>query len=368
MANSSGGFGTRIYFIPNNGSDPKSAQVLKGSGYVTINLKGAHYRSEGNLWQQIFGGSDQVVLSTQVTRTSGSSSVASQSIEEMREIKTGTPYYFGSGRAIALNIPADCDSIDIAVTMSAVKNDRLGGALNILNSGELKETLQMTPAGVSSAIAVAGIVKKLLSNTDPQSTLQGDYAGRLSTAPSDDPVRDFCLVEGTIILLYRESADDTTLDDLDPAKLTTDGDGLKYAGAAIQNTYAMFQISYEELRGEDPAAQWHSIFSTADQILDGVVTAASDAEKQNLWTSAYATYQQAAKLLLSDPTYTMYEATGLAATHLKSLQTKYLASNGAANQPKLAAPMPDSDLEKTALEYLDRLKRSKVALPGPLRN
>lgn len=42
-----GGFGTRIYFIPSSGMDPKSAQILKGRGYVTLNLKRAHYRSEG---------------------------------------------------------------------------------------------------------------------------------------------------------------------------------------------------------------------------------------------------------------------------------------------------------------------------------
>jgi len=47
-----GGFGTRIYFIPSAGMDAKSAQVLMGHGYVTVNLKGAHYRSAGNLWQR----------------------------------------------------------------------------------------------------------------------------------------------------------------------------------------------------------------------------------------------------------------------------------------------------------------------------
>jgi hypothetical protein len=91
MPDNIGGFGTRIYFIPNSAMDPKNAQILKGSGYTTINLKGTHYRSDGNLWQQIFGGSDKVTLSTQITHASAQSSVSSASIEETRLIDVGNP-------------------------------------------------------------------------------------------------------------------------------------------------------------------------------------------------------------------------------------------------------------------------------------
>jgi len=355
MANFSGGFGTRIYFIPDT-ADAQSSQILKGSGYVTINLKGAHYRSEGNLWQKLFGGSDNVVLSTQVTRTSGTSSLSIVSIEDTRQIRTNQPYYFDSGRQIALNIPADADSIGIAVTISAVMNDNLSAALGILNSGELKGTLELAPPAVSSALAIATVVKKLLSNTNPQNSLQGEYAGRLSTAASGDPIRDFCLAQGTIVMLYRESADDTSLDNLDPAKLSTDGDGLKYAGAAVENTYTMFQVSFEELRGEDASAEWYGIFSTADQALNELTPASSDADQQRIWASAYATYQQAAKLLASDPSYTVDEAQGIAAARLKSLEGRFGSLLG---QTVKAESAPDG--------YLSRLVRAKVALAGPLR-
>jgi len=258
-----------------------------------------------------------------------------------------------------------------------VKSDNLSGALNILNSGELKGTLQLAPPAVSGALAIANVVKKLLTNTDPQSSLQGEYDGRLSMRSSDDPIRDFCLVQGTIILIYREAEDDTSLDDLDSTKLTTDGDGLKYDGKVLENTYTMFQVSFAEVRGEDPSAQWSGIFSTAEQSLDGLVTAANDADKQKIWAAAYATYQQAVKLLLVDPTYTQYEAKGLAATHFTTLQQKYASLSG---QPKPPAPktllfrepliqdIPISDdLEGVAQDYMSRLARANVSLPGPLR-
>jgi len=377
MPDNAGGFGTRIYFIPNSGMDLKSSQILKGGGYATINLKGAHYRSDGNLWQQIFGGSDKVTLSTQITHTSAHSSVSSASIEETRQIGVGHPYYFGSNRAVALDLPTDCDAIGMSVAMSAVKNDNLSGALNILNSDELKGTLQLAPPAVSSALAVANVVKKLLTNTDPQSSLQAEYDGRVSVGASDNPIRDYCLAQGTIILIYRESDNDTSLDDLDPAKLTTDGDGLKYDGTVLANTYVMFQVSYAALRGEDPSAPWYSSFSTAEQSLESLVTAANDSDKQKIWAAALATYQEGLKSLLSDPTYTQSEAKGIAATHLSTLRQKYADLSG---QPKPAVTktfllreatiqetLLSDDVDKIAQDYRSRLARSSVSLAGPLR-
>jgi hypothetical protein len=383
---SGGGFGTRNYFIPNAGMTPQSAQILNGTGYVTVNIKGAHYRSSGNLWQQIFGGSDKVTLTTQVSHILSSAAgpaatnPTGASIEDVRQISTGQPYYFGSGRAIALDLPADCDAIEISASMSAIRNDNLSGALNILNSGELKSTLQLAPPQVSGALAVAGIVKKLLTNTDPQNTLQAEYDGRVSVSHSDDPIRDFCLAQGTLILIYRESADDTSLDDLDPALLTTAGDGLKYNGAPLQNTYVMFQISFTDLRGEDSTSQWYGAFSTASQTLDGLITATSDTDKQKLWASAYATYQQGVKLLTADPTYTRSQAEGIAAKYLMQLQGKYTHVSG---QPQPPAPAPFPKLlvasqsnflsqlrenpEAIAKEYMAKLARSRVSLAGPLR-
>jgi len=373
--NAVGGFGTRVYFIPSAGMDPKSAQILMGHGYVTVNLKGAHYRSGGNLWQKIFGGSDKVSLSTQITHMTGVTSASCTSIEEVRKIDVGHPFYFGSGRFIALKLPTDCDGIEMAVTMSAIKSDNLSGALDILNSGELKGTLQMAPPAVSGALAIANVVKKLLTATDPQNNLQGSYAGRLSTASSDNPIRDFCLVQGTIILIYRESDDDTSLDDLDPGKLSTDGDGLKYDGQVMQNTYVMFQVSFDQLRGEDHNSQWSGMFSTAEQALDQLLTVTADADRQKIWATAYATFQQAVKLLMVDPSYTSDEATGIAALHLTSLRKKYTTSGGQpapapahVELPRVAASFLESfqtnDVEKIASNYLSRLARANVALPG----
>jgi len=367
----SGGFGTRIFFLSNSGMDAKSSQILKGSGYATINVKGAHYSSQGNLWQKIFGGSDKVSLSTQVNYVAGANTTSCSSIEEVRQIEVGHPYYFDSGRSIALKLPTDCDQIGMNITISAIKNDNLSGALNILNSGELQGTMQLAPPALSSALAIAGIVKKLLTNTDPQDSLQGPYAGKLSTAASADPIRDFCLAQGTLILIYRESQDDTSLDDLDSTKLSADGDGLKYDGNQVQNTYVMFQVSFDELRGEDPGASWSTTFTDAETSLLAVQGAATDADKQKVWAAAFATYQQGVKLLLADPSYTIDEKRGLSASHLVSLKKAYV-DNGGTPPPHPAADLvsfgppslaPDN-VEEVAKRYWEKVERGNFSLPG----
>jgi hypothetical protein len=136
----------------------------------------------------------------------------------------------------------------------------------------------------------------------------------------------------------------------------------------------MFQVSFEPLRGDDPSSTWYGILSSADQSLEAVAEAANDSEKQKIWSAAFGMYQQAEKLLLADPTYTQYEAKGLAASHLIALQAKYASLSG---QPKPAAPntllflshniQTADDLEKVAQEYSARLVRANVTLPGPLK-
>jgi len=370
MATQTGGFGTRIFFLPNPGTDVHASQILKGSGYATINVKGAHYSSQGNLWQKIFGGTDKVTLSTQVDHVAAVKTT-SASIEELRKINVGHPYYFDSGRSIALKLPTDGDQIAMGITISAVKNDNLSGALNILNSGELQTTLKLAPPAVSSAVAIAGVVKKLLTNTDPQSTLQGHYDGKLSVAASSDPLRDFCLAQGTLILIYRETQEDTALDGMDSSKLSTDGDGLKYNGQPVQNTYVMFQISYDELRGEDSTSSWSSMFADGEASLLAVETAATDADKQKLWAAAFTAYMLAVKLLNADAEFTKHEKQFISATHLSSLKKAYTDNGGhfGASEMKalFASQLPALTLDNVddlAKTYHDKLARGQFALPG----
>lgn len=368
--NIGGGFGTRHYVIPSSGMNVQQAQILKGSGYVSINIRGAHYSSQGNLWQKMFGGSDKVTLSTQVDYFAAGASTSTSSIEDVRQIATGHPYYFDGGRPVALKLPLDCDSVGMTISMSAVKNDNLTGALNILNSGELQGVLSLAPVDLKGALTTAGVVKKLLTNTDPQSTLTAKFAGKVSVAAALDPLTDDCLMRGTCIYIYYDSASDTSLDTLDSTKLTIDGDGLKYNGVALHNTYVMFQVSFDLTRGED-TQPWVSTFSDSESALDNLGSATTDAARQAIWQSAYAIFVQAAKLLKVDPSFTVSEKTGIAAKHLKSLRDLYAADGGGSAVPAVhteahveIASLISGDIDAVAAQYDEQLAVSNLATAG----
>jgi hypothetical protein len=93
-------------------------------------------------------------------------------------------------------------------------------------------------------------------------------------------------VQGTLLLIYRETETDTALDGLDPSKLGINGDGLQYDGNTVQNTYVTFQLSYSDVRGEDPGASWYSSFTDAEDSLDAVSATASDSDKQKAIVAA----------------------------------------------------------------------------------
>jgi hypothetical protein len=324
MANSTGGFGTKNYWMPDPATGGKTSQILKGTGYVSISIISAHYRTDGNFWQKLFGGSDKVTLVTGITHTTSAKQVSSASVEDTRKFDVGKPSYFGlANHFIALKLATDCDGIEVKVTIAAVKDDNLSGALNLLNTGELKSTLQLAPPAVSESLAIANVVKKLLTPTDPQSTLQASYGGKVSQASVSDPVKDSCLCTGYLIMLYRESNADISLDGLDGAKFTIVDNELKYDGQTVQNSYVVFRYSFDEVRGLDRDSSWLETFSAASAALDDLITAADDKEREKIFNTALSLYKQGHKLLQQDPNYTVKEAEAISGDQLAQLLKKY---------------------------------------------
>jgi hypothetical protein len=338
-------------------------------------LDSVHYKTDGNLWQRWFGGANKVALSTQVTYT-GSKTHSSASIEDTRDVDVGESVYFGLHRAVTVKLPTDCDSIEIDITMTAVKNDNLSGALNILNGDELKSTLSLAPGPAQSALAIANVVKKLLTAAGPQSQLQVRYAGTVGVKAVEDPTEGDYLAQGRLILLYRENDDDTGLDGLDYSKLSIDHDQLRYEGQFVQNTYVLLSFVFEEVRGADKDADWFGVFQDAMDSLDALASAADDNARLKAWATAYATYKQAAKLLRSDPSYTEVESDGITAAHLVDMQSKYQRLSGkpapqSENLKELFShispedhQIPDDRLSTISEDYREKIARSNLTLSG----
>jgi hypothetical protein len=166
-------------------------------------------------------------------------------------------------------------------------------------------------------------VKKLLTPTDPQSTLQASYGGKVSQASVSDPVKDSCLCTGYLIMLYRESNADISLDGLDGAKFTIVDNELKYDGQTVQNSYVVFRYSFDEVRGLDRDSSWLETFSAASAALDDLITAADDKEREKIFNTALSLYKQGHKLLQQDPNYTVKEAEAISGDQLAQLLKKY---------------------------------------------
>jgi len=293
-----GGYGTKAYWMPDPEVDGQTSQILKGTGYVSISIISAHYRTDGNVWEKIFGGSDKVTLTTGITHTNGAKVTSSASVEDTRKFDVGKPSYFGLGNHfIALKLPTECDGIAVNVSIAAVRNDNLSGALNLLNSGELKSTLQLAPPAVSESIAIANIVKKLLTSTDAQNTLLATYGGKVSVKPVREPLKDSSLCTGYLILLYRESAKDVDLDGLDGSKFKIVDNELRFDGKTVTNTYVVLRYSFDGVRGVDKDAEWFKTFAAATATLDDLATATDDREHDKLFATSLSLYKQDHKLL-----------------------------------------------------------------------
>jgi hypothetical protein len=354
-----GGFGTQNYWMPDPTVGGSTGQILKGSGYVSISIISAHYRTDGNFWQRFFGGSDQVTLSTKIVYSSGAVQTTSASIEDTRQFDVQKPSYFGLGNhQIALKLPVDCDGIEVAVSIAAVQNDNLGAALNLLNSGELKSTLELAPVPAAQSLAIANVVKKLLTSTDPQQTLLGVYGGKVSQNPVAEPVKDACLCIGYLIAIYRESDNDVALDGLDSTKFTIIDNQLKYDGAVLPNSYVVLRYAFDEVRGLDRNADWFSTFSSASTTLDDLETAANDQDRDKIFASSLVLYKQAQKLLFNDPSYTIKEAQSICADQL----SKILARRPKPATP--ASPVAEFVPTKTLPIGLEKLTFGEVSLLG----
>jgi hypothetical protein len=169
--------------------------------------------------------------------------------------------------------------------------------------------------------------------------LVATYAGKVSVAAAADPLKDAPLCTGYLILIYKEAADDTPLDGLDISTLSIDNDGLQCEGKPVHNTYMVMRYSFDALRGPNKDSSWYSTFAAADSTLDDLVTAQSDTERQKIDASAISLYQQGKKLLQTDPTHTIAEATTICQGTLASLIKKNNDSLG--NKPSLNVPVKD---------------------------
>jgi hypothetical protein len=322
--------GTKKFWKPALGStsSQKESQILKNNGYISLQLKAVNYMSKGDFWQQTFGGKDNIALTTTVKYQKADETIEATSVQDVREVRSNKNYNLGIQRNIAVKIPATANAIALEVKITAVRKDALQAKFDMLNQPEYQSALQLAPLVVGKVFTITSLVKKLFTDSDPATQLEASYAGLISLQPEDNPVSSGKLTEGTLIII--STNDGETFSNADEQKFEVKGETLFYNNKEVENTYVLFNISFEALKGDDEDSIWFKKYSEALSYLDKIQLTEDPAEiakilaeSKNLWMAGNALFD-------ADPTYISREKIQIKNATYTSIKEKHAALTAAA--------------------------------------
>lgn len=329
---------------PHTAASQKENQILKNAGYINIQLYCVNYMAKGNFWQDVFGGKDHVVLTTSLKYQTGVETIEATSVQDMREVRVNQNYNLGLQRNLAVKVPAHADAIALEVKMTAVKNDVLQAKFDMLNQPDFQSALQLAPAVVGQVLTITSLVKKLFSDTAPQAALEASYAGIVGLKPEDHPVSNGKLTQGMLILLSTNEGD--AFNKVDESKFELRGDTLYYNNRQVENTYIVFNITFEPLKGDDEKANWFRKYSDALNNLDKIHTTEDEGEIIKIFNDSKTLWIEGNALLDADETYINKEKMGLKGVAIKAIKEKYNELHPATAPPPAANLMPATETLK----------------------
>jgi hypothetical protein len=331
--------GTRRFWKPLPGiTKPEDEQILKLQGYINIVLQAVHYRADGNFWQNIFGGSDRITLTSYLTYQSGNDSISTAAIQDVRKVKVDASHYLAIGRSVALKVPASADGLELRVEISAIEDDNLEAALTLLNSDEYRGPLQLAPPVVGQILAISSLVKKLFSHAGVKKRLEATYPAIISQEKTPQPIENNRLMKGHLILVYEADDYEKILNNLDVSRLDVSGDKLKYNNTPMQNTYIVYNVSADSVRGLNPAAGWYKKFQNASNKLDEIDTS-PESKWQDIFNQSLGLWSQASAMLDEDATYIPDEQRLIKKERLNEIRKIYKEKTEAITGPTASGVM-----------------------------
>lgn len=315
--------GTKKFWKPVAGAsaNQKENQILKNAGYINLQLRTVNYMSVGNFWQSTFGGKDKIALATTLKYQSGVESIEATSVQDVREVKVNKNYNLGLQRNIAVKIPANADAISIEVKMTAVKNDSLQAKFDMLNQPEYQSALQLAPTVVGQVLTITSLVKKLFTDSDPNTQLEASYAGLISSQQEDNPVSNGKLTRGLLIMISTNDGDPFI--SVDESKFEFRGDTLYYNNKQVENTYLVFNISFDQFKGDDEKSNWFKKYNDALNNLDKIQLVQDQNEISKIYSDSKTMWIEGNALLDADSTYVNKERVQIKNLAISSIQEKY---------------------------------------------
>jgi hypothetical protein len=299
----------------------KENQILKNAGYINLQLRTLNYMSVGNFWQTTFGGKDKIALATTLKYQSGVESIEATSVQDVREVKVNKNYNLGLQRNIAIKIPANADAIAIEVKMTAVKNDSLQAKFDMLNQPEYQSALQLAPTVVGQVLTITSLVKKLFTDSDPHAQLEASYAGIISSQQEDNPVSNGKLTRGLLIMISTNEGD--PFNNVDESKFELRGDALYYNNKEVENTYLVFNISFEQFKGDDEKSNWFKKYNDSLNNLDKIQLTQDQGEISKIYSDSKTMWIEGNALIDADATYINKERVQIKNAAIASIQEKY---------------------------------------------
>jgi hypothetical protein len=291
--------------------------------------------SVGNFWQSTFGGKDNIALATTLKYESGVESIEATSVQDVREVKVNKNYNLGLQRNIAVKIPANSNAISLEVKMTAVKNDLLQSKFDMLNKPEYQSALQLAPTVVGQVLTITSLVKKLFSDSDPHAQLEASYAGIISAQPEDNPVSNGKLTQGLLIMISTNDGD--KFEGIDESKFELRGDSLYYENKQVENTYLVFNISFEKLKGDDETANWFKKYTAALNNLDKIQLTSDTSEVQKIYNDSKTMWIEGNALIDVDDSYINIERIKIKNASIKTITDKYKELTSAAPVVSIAS-------------------------------
>jgi hypothetical protein len=277
-----------------------SNQILKNDCYINIKLQSANYFAKGNFWQNAFGGSDDIALTTSLTYKNGNETIEATSILNRKEVKIKQGSNLATDRIVGEKIPSIADSISMEFKMIALKNDRLQQKFDLFNKPEYQAALQLTPKAVGQVLTITSLVKSLLSDTNPQYQINASFSGIISQLKEAAPVKSGKLTKGMLIFINTD--DGAPFNNIDETKLELrSGSTLYYNNKEVENTYAVFIVSTDEVRGADQSSNWFKKYSVALRNLDKIRLFPE--EMDNIYKESQKIWDEGNSLLEADINY-----------------------------------------------------------------
>lgn len=329
---------TKKMYLPLSG-ETAPIQILKNKGYVSIALHSALYNAPSNFWQKVFGGANEMTLTSTIFYKNGPEEREAKAVLDKRSVKTDQPIPLSIYRSLATKVPTTADALRLEVALVSTKKDNLGHALELMNSEDLQIPFEVAPFPIGQIVSTANVIKKILSGIDPKNIVPASYGGIISDEAAGNADSGDRLFAGYLILLVDEG--DGFLETLDKSKITVEDDGLAYEGKRLQCTNLVFEVKFDVVRSEDQNSNWFKKFQKAYDHLYEILLAATNEEKEKIKREAIQLFIEGAVLLSADRQYVEAERRAIKNQHLKGILDRYAELT---NQPtgNLLRPLMES--------------------------